>query len=76
MLVPEMQAAAIKNNEKMFPVFEKKLSTAKEDLLCGTTSKLSMWLNSEKAYYAEARPKVSFPLTSIDCSDELDMCFR
>ena len=76
MLVPEMQAAAIKNNEKVFPVFEQKLLTDKEDLFCGTTSKLPMWLNSEKAYYAEARPQVSFPLTSIDCSDELDMRFR
>ena len=70
------QAAAIKNNEKVFPVFEKKLSTDKEDLFCVTTSKLSMWLNSEKAYYAEARPKVRFPLTPIDCSDELDIRFR
>jgi len=70
------QAAAIMNNEKVFPIFEQKLSTDKEDLFCGTTTKLSMWLNSERAYYAEARPKVSFPLTPVDCSDELDTRFR
>lgn len=70
------QAAAIRNNEKVFPIFEKKLSTNKEDLFCSSATKLSAWLNSEKAYYAEARPKVRFPLTPADCSDEPVMRFR
>ena len=53
------QAAAITNNEKVFPVFAKKLASDDEDMFCNTASKLSTWLNSEKAYYAAARPKVS-----------------
>lgn len=53
------QAAAITNNEKVFPIFAKKLSTDDEGTFCHTAGKLSMWLSSEKAYYTAARPKVS-----------------
>jgi hypothetical protein len=53
------QAAAITNNEKVFPVFAKKLSADDGDVFCSTALKLSTWLNSEKAYYPAARPKVS-----------------
>jgi hypothetical protein len=74
------QAAAIKNNEKVFPVVEK-LSSNNEDLFCGTTIKLSMWTVVElgegvPCTAAEARPKVRFPLKPIDCSDKLDTHFR
>jgi hypothetical protein len=75
------QASAIKNNEKVFPVVEKKLSYNNEDLFCGTTIKLSTWTVVELGEgvlctAAEARPKVRFPLKPIDCSDELDTHFR
>jgi hypothetical protein len=52
------QAAAITNNEKVFPVFEKKLSSDDEETFCSSAGKLAIWLGSEKAYYETARPKV------------------
>jgi len=70
------QAAAIKNNEKVFPVFAKKLSSNDKELFCSAIGKLSTWLSSEKAYYAEARPKASLTLMSLDRSNKFDTCFR
>jgi hypothetical protein len=70
------QAAAIKNNEKVFPVFAKKLSSNDKELFCSAIGKLSTWLSSEKAYYAEARPKASLTLMSLDRSNKFDTCCR
>jgi hypothetical protein len=60
------QQAAISNNEKVFPVFAKKLSSADEEVFCTTARRLSTWLNSEKAYYPAARPNVSIALLFLD----------
>ena len=62
------QAAAITNNEKVFPVFANKLSSNDGKTFCNAASKLSKWLNSEKAYYAAARPKVSLSVLSFERS--------
>jgi hypothetical protein len=62
------QQAAISNNEKVFPVFAKKLSSADEEVFCTTAGKLSTWLNSEKAYYSAARPNVSIILLFLNRS--------
>jgi hypothetical protein len=59
------QAAAITNNEKVFPVFAKKLSSNDGNTFCNAAAKLSKWLNSDKAYYAAARPKVSLSVLSF-----------
>lgn len=67
------QKAAITNNEKVFPIFVKKLSSDKEDVFCSTATKLSAWLNSEKAYYPDARPNVSIAALHLEGILTLDI---
>lgn len=51
-------SAAISSNEKIFPVFARKLASGDSKDYVHTVQKLTVWLGSEKAYYAAARPKV------------------
>ncbi|KAG9314782.1 hypothetical protein JVU11DRAFT_3867 [Chiua virens] len=51
-------SGAISSNEKTFPIFARKLASGEVKDFTGTTYKLTVWLNSEKAYYAAARPKI------------------
>lgn len=59
--------AAIANNEKLFPTFEQRLASDDQALFVKTATRLSSWLDSEKAYYEAARPRVS--LSAYRCSD-------
>ncbi|KIJ60334.1 hypothetical protein HYDPIDRAFT_32302 [Hydnomerulius pinastri MD-312] len=52
------QHAAINSNEKIFPVFARKLASKDIKDYLGTANKLRIWLSSEKAYYPVARPKI------------------
>ncbi|KAF8834630.1 hypothetical protein BDN67DRAFT_536324 [Paxillus ammoniavirescens] len=52
------QNAAITSNEKIFPVFAKKLASKESKDYINTAHKLAVWLTSEKAYYPAARPKI------------------
>ncbi|KAF9220395.1 hypothetical protein BS17DRAFT_820681 [Gyrodon lividus] len=52
------QNAAINSNEKIFPVFAKKLASKEPKDYINTAHKLAIWLTSEKAYYPAARPKI------------------
>lgn len=54
-----MPGDAVANNEKLFPVFTRKLSAAASlESYIMAAGKLASWLSSEKAYYPVARPKV------------------
>ncbi|THH15588.1 hypothetical protein EW146_g4924 [Bondarzewia mesenterica] len=54
-----MPGNAINNNEKLFPVFARRLSTSTHPVsYIGAADRLSVWLNSSKAYYPVARPKI------------------
>lgn len=57
-------SAAISSNEKIFPIFAKKLASGDAQDFANTARKLAVWLGSEKAYYAAARPKVRSYLTA------------
>lgn len=67
---------AVSSNEKIFPVFARKLASKDTKDFLNTARKLAVWLSSEKAYYPAARPKVGSHLTvdapyqlpnSLDC---------
>ena len=69
--------AAIANNEKVFPIFQRRLSDDDEKIFCTTAIKLANWLGSERAYYAEARPKVCVhSAMSFDCCGDRYPLFR
>ncbi|KAG6371729.1 hypothetical protein JVT61DRAFT_9077 [Boletus reticuloceps] len=51
-------SAAINSNEKIFPVFAKKLASKDTKEYANTVRKFAHWLGSEKAYYPAARPKI------------------
>ncbi|KIK78149.1 hypothetical protein PAXRUDRAFT_342208 [Paxillus rubicundulus Ve08.2h10] len=53
-----LQNPAITSNEKIFPVFAKKLASKESKDYINTAHKLALWLTSEKAYYPAARPKI------------------
>ncbi|KAH0832837.1 hypothetical protein J3R83DRAFT_11764 [Lanmaoa asiatica] len=50
---------AISSNEKIFPVFARKLASRDAKDFVNTAHKLAVWLGSEKAYYPAARPKIA-----------------
>ncbi|KAI9568165.1 hypothetical protein HD554DRAFT_2100326 [Boletus coccyginus] len=51
-------SAAVNSNERIFPIFAKKLSSKDTKEFVNTAHKLAVWLGSEKAYYPAARPKI------------------
>ena len=51
---------AMKNNQKIFPIFQKRLSTNDMAQWLSTANKFATWLDSDKAYYSAARPHVTF----------------
>lgn len=50
---------AEKNNDKLFPIFQKNLSSDNLAEFATAADKLSGWLSRDKAYYTRARPMVS-----------------
>ncbi|KAF8123403.1 hypothetical protein EV363DRAFT_1179982 [Boletus edulis] len=51
-------SAAINSNERIFPIFAKKLASKDTKEYANTVRKFAHWLGSEKAYYPAARPKI------------------
>ncbi|KAI0649037.1 hypothetical protein C8Q79DRAFT_948576 [Trametes meyenii] len=56
--IASMARNAEKNNDKLFPIFQKNLSSDTLPEFATTAHKLAGWLNSDKAYYANARHKI------------------
>ena len=54
-----MSARAVVENEKVFPVFAKRLASHDVKEYTSTANKLKHWLSSEKAYYPDALRIVS-----------------
>jgi hypothetical protein len=60
---------AVIENEKVFPVFTKYLSSSNLEHFKSYAIKGAKWLSSERAYYEQARPKVSNATASdVACS--------
>lgn len=62
-------SAAVNSNERIFPIFAKKLSSKDTKEFVNTAHKLTVWLGSEKAYYPAARPKVRSHLITKQPTD-------
>ncbi|CDO69722.1 hypothetical protein BN946_scf184687.g7 [Trametes cinnabarina] len=51
-------ATAEKNNDRLFPIFQKNLSSDNLLEFATTAEKLAGWLSRDKAYYPKARPMI------------------
>lgn len=60
-----MTKNAERNNDKLFPVFQKNLSSNSAIEFGTAAEKLSGWLSRDKAYYTKARPMVSSVFTAL-----------
>ncbi|KAI0046562.1 hypothetical protein FA95DRAFT_1355177 [Auriscalpium vulgare] len=49
---------AVVKNQKVFPVFARKLSNPEQKNYVDACKRLGTWLGDAKAYYSAARPKV------------------
>ena len=50
---------AERNNDQLFPLFDRTFSAGTAPEFAATADKLAHWLKVDKAYYPSARPKVS-----------------
>lgn len=50
---------AERNNDQLFPLFEKTFASGNASEFATTADKFAHWLRVDKAYYPSARPKVS-----------------
>ncbi|TFK67887.1 hypothetical protein BDN72DRAFT_898574 [Pluteus cervinus] len=56
--MPPSSSQAAENNNKLFPYYLKKLSQSDPAIYNTFSSKLAIWLSSERAYYPAARPQI------------------
>ncbi|KAI0067323.1 hypothetical protein BV25DRAFT_1090766 [Artomyces pyxidatus] len=49
---------AVAQNAKLFPILARRLDTTDQTQYTSAAGKLQKWLDSEKAYYPAARPKI------------------
>jgi len=60
---------AVEGNEKLFRKFAALLSSPDIAIFEANVAKVAMWLRDARAYYPQARPKVSFPIDFWECSE-------
>jgi hypothetical protein len=56
---------AISNNDRLFPLFKKRLAADDLDTFVSSAQKFAEWLRSDKAYYASARPQVNTKFNAL-----------